>query len=246
MPNHAIRRQTVRLQFLPDPDRLDFALPKDQICLLTDEGSPMTMKVAKSLIQQGWKVVVLSFPHALVTKPTIAEGINRVVMDGWSEDQLKWQLNTIADTYGPIGAFIHLNPSLEDYQNAGIQAPEVDKAIVQQVFLIAKHLKKSLTQPRSVGRACFLTVARLDGAFGLSQRLKFSAISAGLFGLTKTLNAEWESVFCRAIDLSPRLDFGQSAQCILAELHDPDRGIAEVAYGEQGRATLIAEVSTMS
>ncbi len=228
---------------MSDPDRLDFALPKDQLCLLTDEGSPITMKVAKSLIQQGWKVVVLSFPHALMTKSArLAEGINRVVMDSWSEDQLKWQLSTIADTYGSIGAFIHLNPSLEDYQNAGIHAPTADKAIVQQVFLIAKHLKKSLTQPRSMGRACFLTVARLDGAFGLSHRLNFSAISAGLFGLTKTLNAEWESVFCRAIDLSPHLDSDQSAQCILAELHDPDRCIAEVAYGDQGRSTLVAEV----
>jgi hypothetical protein len=204
----------------------------------------MTMKLAHSLIQQGWKVVVLSFPHALMTKSSgVSEGVNRVVMDSWSEDQLKWQLNAIADTYGAIGAFIHLNPSLEDYQNAGVRAPEADKAIVQQVFLIAKHLKKSLSQPRSVGRACFLTVARLDGAFGLSHRLNFSAISAGLFGLTKALNAEWESVFCRAIDLSPRLDFDQSAQCILAELHDPNRGISEVAYGEEGRSTLIAEAS---
>lgn len=207
----------------------------------------MTMKVAQSLNQQGWKVVVLSFSHALMTRSAkVPEGINRVVMDSWSEDQLKWQLNTIADTYGAIGAFIHLNPSLEDYQNAGIHAPDADKAIVQQIFLIAKHLKKSLTQPRSIGRACFLTVARLDGALGLSHQINFSAISAGLFGLTKTLNAEWESVFCRAIDLSPHLDFDQSAQCVLAELHDPDRCITEVAYGDEGRATLIAEVAGSS
>ena len=39
---------------------------------------------------------------------------------------------------------------------------------------------------------------------------RFGAVDGGLFGLTKTLNLEWESVFCRALDLSPDLDAAQS------------------------------------
>ncbi len=203
----------------------------------------MTLKLAQSLLQQGWKVVVLQFPPPLITPASpLAKGLPRVVMDDWSEDHLKWQLTTIAQTFGPIGAFIHLNPPLPTHLSDGKPDHTTDQMIVKQVFLMAKHLKKSLTQSHPDGRSCFLTVARLDGAFGLSQRLDFSPISAGLFGLTKTLNAEWASVFCRAIDLNPHLAAEPSVQSILAELHDPNLGLTEVAYSDAGRMTLIAKV----
>ncbi|BDA71523.1 hypothetical protein CAL7716_056890 [Calothrix sp. PCC 7716] len=52
---------------------------------------------------------------------------------------------------------------------------------------------------------------------------------------------EWANVFCRAIDLSPQLDADTSARCIIAELHDPNRYLTEVAYGSHGRVTLIAK-----
>ena len=84
-------------------------------------------------------------------------------------------------------------------------------------------------------------MARLDGEFGLGQKTNFGAIGAGLFGLTKSLNQEWESVFCRAIDLSPDLDAETSAQHILAELHDPNLLVVEVGYNSQGRVTLVCE-----
>ena len=87
----------------------------------------------------------------------------------------------------------------------------------------------------------FWTVARLDGALGLSRDLDFNPIAGGLFGLTKTLNLEWPQVFCRAIDLHPGIAPDQVAQYVLAELHDPNRLIAEVGYGTQGRVTLVAD-----
>jgi hypothetical protein len=119
-----------------------------------------------------------------------------------------------------------------------IEFLEEDKAIVKQVFLMAKHLKQPLNSSADRGYSCFLTVSRLDGAFGLGENSNYSPIAGGLFGLTKTLNQEWQSVYCRAIDLSSNLDREQSAQCIFAELHDPNRCLLEVGYGDLGRVTL--------
>lgn len=186
--------------------------------------------------------MILRFPLGLIAGPSsVPDGAHGVVLDNLSEDHLKQQLTAIAETYGQIGAFIHLNPLLQDPHGDGLHYLDAEKAIVKHVFLIAKHLKKSLKKEATqAGHGCFLTVARLDGGFGLGQALNFSTISAGLFGLTKTLNNEWESVFCRAIDLHPGLESDRSVQCILTELHDPNRLITEVAYGTQGRVTLIA------
>ncbi|ARV57930.1 polyketide synthase [Nostocales cyanobacterium HT-58-2] len=238
--NNPLRRQ-VKLKTLPQPDFLDFTLPEGHVGLLTDDGSLTTSKLAQSLTQQGWKVVVLSFPQSLVSQHSpLPVGVHRVNLADLSEEHLQQQLATISTRYGSIGAFIHLNPLFEVSYNGKIPYLEQEKAIVKHVFLIAKHLKKSLNQATRYGRSCFCTVVRLDGAFGLGQNLNFGPISAGLFGLTKTLNWEWQQVFCRAIDLSPHLDAEESAHHIFAELHDPNRYITEVAYGSQGRVTLIS------
>lgn len=187
--------------------------------------------------------MVLSFPRFLIVEQSpLPEGISRVVLEDLSEDCLKQQLAAITATYGSIGAFIHLHPLLPVSENGGVCYLEADKAIVKQIFLMAKHLKQSLNQASGQGNSCFLTAARLDGAFGLQQNVKFSAIAAGLFGLTKSLNFEWKSVFCRALDLSPDLNAEQSAEAIIAELHDPNRNLTEVGYGSQGRTTLISEL----
>jgi hypothetical protein len=205
--------------------------------MLTDDHSPTTAKLAQSLVQRGWSVVVLSFPIAAPTP--LPAGVVRVSLTDWSEEHLKQQLTAIA-SLGAIGSFIHLNPVLPDDLGAGIHFLETEKQILKQVFLMAKHLKKTLNQAAIAGRSCFLTVSRLDGAFGLSQTRNFGAIGGGLFGLTKTLNAEWYSVFCRAIDLSPAMNDDQSVGAILAEMYDPDRYLQEVAYSHQVRQTLVA------
>lgn len=238
--NNPLRRQ-VKLKVLPQPDFLDFTLPEGHIGLLTDDGSLTTSQLAQILTDQGWKIVVLSFPLSLVPQHSpLPAGVNRVNLTDLSEEHLQQQLATISTKYGSIGAFIHLNPVFEVIRNGKIPYLEEEKAIVKHVFLMAKHLKKSLNEATYHGRSCFCTVARLDGAFGLGENVHFGPISAGLFGLTKTLNWEWQQVFCRAIDLSPQIDVEESARHIFAELHDPNRYITEVAYGCHGRVTLIS------
>jgi len=239
--DHNIVRSPVKLKTLCKPDFWDFTLPEGHISLLTDDGSSTTSKLAHALIEQGWKVIILSFPQSLIPQRSpLPVDLNRVVLADLSEEHLQQQLAEIATNYGPIGAFIHLNPVFDATRNGSIRYLEVEKTLVKHVFLIAKHLKKSLNEAAHYGRSCFCTVARLDGAFGLEHKENFGPISAGLFGLTKSLNWEWQQVFCRAIDLSPTIDAENSAHNIIAELHDPNLYLAEVAYGSQGRVTLIS------
>ncbi|MEH1841761.1 MAG: beta-ketoacyl synthase N-terminal-like domain-containing protein [Nostoc sp.] len=239
---HNIQRHPVKLKNLAQPDYLDFTLAEGHIGLITDDGSLTTYKLTESLIEKGWKVVVISFPQSLIAQQTpLPTGVTRVTLANLSEEHLQQQLQAIASHCGAIGAFIHLHPMFVSNHTGSISYNEQEKAIVKHVFLMAKHLKPSLNEAAKHGRSCFCTVAHLDGAFGLDYKVNFGAIGAGLFGLTKTLRWEWPKVFTRAIDLSPRLDAKQSVHNIIAELHDPNLYISEVGYGSQGRVTLIAD-----
>ncbi|MEQ8970427.1 MAG: hypothetical protein RIE73_08535 [Coleofasciculus sp. C1-SOL-03] len=219
---------------LPVPDFWDFPLPDSRTCLLTDDGSLTTPRLAQLLTERGWQVVVLSFPVSIIgERSPLPQGVNRMTLTDWSEEQLQHQLALICETYGSIAAFIHLHPVPE--RNASVPS---EMSILKSVFLLAKHLKRSLNQAARTGRSFFLTVARLDGELGLGANPNFSTLCGGLFGLTKTLNLEWEGVFCRGIDLSPQLDAQRSAQCIMDELHDPNSLILEVGYNSHNRVTL--------
>ena len=220
---------------MPEPDWLEFDFPPGQIILLSDNGSPLAAPLAQSLTQQGAKIVMLSFLHSLTPETSFSKGFDRVVLEEGRE--IDSQLKAIANKYGSIGTFIHLHPPMTKAQDDSYQKQEA--AILKQVFFLAKHLKVSLNQAAKQGRSCFLTVAHLDGEFGLSGERDFSATAGGLFGLTKALRWEWNSVFCRAIDLDPDLESSVAVKHIMAELHDPNRLVAEVAYGVKGRTTLM-------
>jgi hypothetical protein len=161
--NHNIVRGLIRLKAQQSPDFLDFTLPEFSVGLITDDGSLTTSKLAQSLIERGWKVVVLSFPEFLVAKRSpLPEGITRVVLKDLSEEHLKQQLAVISTNYGSIAAFIHLNPASRDNQSKDMHYLEAEAALVKQVFLIAKHLKQPLNRAARQGRSCFITVAHLD------------------------------------------------------------------------------------
>lgn len=198
---------------------------------MIDDGSPLTGKLAQTLTQQGWQVVVISFLQFLKPEVSLPEAINRVVIENSeSEADLQQQLQAIASQYGSVAAAIYLHP----------QPPnrEEEHSMLKQVFFLAKYLKSTLEKASQQGSSCFITVAHLDGELGTSGHGK-SAIAGGLFGLTKALRWEWSSVFCRAIDLGSDLDTSTSVEHIIAELHDPNRLIAEVGYSSKGRTTLV-------
>ncbi|WP_404790305.1 hypothetical protein [Altericista sp. CCNU0014] len=215
------------------------AFPAPVVCLLTDDGSATTARLADALAQQGTTVVVLSFPLALVPhRSSLPEGAVRVELADLTEAHLQHQLATLMSTYGPIDTFIHLHPRSPLLSGDDRASAKAEKTLLQQVFLLAKHLKQPLATAARTRRSCFLSAAWLDGTFGLSRQGDFSAIAGGVFGLTKSLAREWPAVFCRAIDFSPELETDRVARAILAELHDPNLAIAEVGYSAAGRATL--------
>lgn len=235
--DHNIKCFRVKLEPLSTPDYLDFTLSEGQICLLTDDGSHTSISLAKSLSERGWKVVLLSFPEFVISQRLpLPTGISRVVLADLSEEHLQKHLAAISHNFGAIAVFIHLHPSIKDSSSL-----ESAKAILKHVFLLAKHLKKSLNQAATQGRSCFLSVTRLDGKLGIGEITDFGVISGGLFGLSKTLNLEWEGVFCRALDLSPNFEAASAAQLIIAELHDPNRLLTEVGYSLNSRITLVGE-----
>jgi acyl transferase domain-containing protein len=249
-PQSPISTSTISLKTLPSPDALEFAFPQGRTCLITDDGSPLTAQLATALQGRGWPVVVLNLPAAAVpTWSDLPEGIARVAVEAMGEESLAARLAEAARSYGPIGTFIHLAPysaqaapysaqAAPASPQGGLTFLDAEKADLKEVFLIAKCLKADLNQAAQTGRAAFVTVTHLDGQFGLGAGGNSTPVLGGLNGLVKTLNLEWENVFCRAIDLSPNLEPEQAVDCVLAELHDPNRLVTEVGYGPQGRCTV--------
>ena len=234
--------QAVRLKSLPGPDYLEAAPPPSHVCLITDDGTRTPARLAQALAGEGWHPVILNWlPQVNHTGELLPEGVARLDLGDTSETSLEQALNTITGKYGPIGGFIHLSPATRTEGANGLPFDEAEDRQVKQVFLLAKHLKNPLNQAATQGRACFLTVAHLDGSLGLGQQNDFGAVGGGLFGLTKSLGQEWPGVYCRALDLSPALDAEQAANAILSELHDPNRLLVEVGYSPAGRVTLVSE-----
>ncbi|MEJ5311420.1 MAG: phosphopantetheine-binding protein [Anaerolineae bacterium] len=135
---HGIARREARLRALPAPDLLQVTLPEGHICLITDDGTPLTAALTDALTARGWRVVV--WPHASDAA----------------------QVASILEAHGPIAAFIHLNPPGD---NALFSA--ADEARLKDVFLLAGRLKPTLTDSARRGWAAWMTVTRLDGALGL-------------------------------------------------------------------------------
>ena len=237
-----MQRSFLRLKSLPEPDFLDFTWPENSVALVTDDGTDATPALVRALAGLDWKVVVLNFPNEIVGKVSrLPAGVSRVTLADMDEEELQRKLDEVAQNHGPISAFIHVHPPSTAELNGSIHFPEADRAIVRQVFLAAKHLKEPLNQASRTSRSIFMAVVRLDGEFGLGENILFSPVTGGLFGLVKTLNLEWEPVFCRAVDVSPQLDAGKLAEAVVAELHDPNRLVVEVAYNLNGRSTLAVE-----
>jgi len=234
-----IRRGVAVLKTLPEPDYMDVNIADGHICLLTDDGTEATTALASALVQRGLHPVVLAFPESLICgQPALPDGVTRVTLADSSEEHLQQKLAELKQKHGKPAVVIHMNPSC---------SPESQKTIVKTVFLLAKHLKDTLTAAARQGRAAFMTVVRLDGEFGLGKNIDFEPVSGGLFGLVKSLNLEWDAVFCRGIDLSPDLNAQQSAARIVAELHDPNRLVTEVAHTAERRTTLeVVEASEVA
>lgn len=101
-------------------------------------------------------------------------------------------------------------------------------------LLLARDTQQRLERAAAKGRAAFLVVTRLDGLLGFDGVDRGTALLGGLPGLVKTLAIEAPSVFCRAVDLAPSLPDERCAELLLAELHDAQPNLPDVAYDAAG------------
>ncbi len=87
---------------------------------------------------------------------------------------------------------------------------------------------------RQGAAAVFMTVARLDGRFGLTPEGSLAdTASGGLAGLTKTVRHEWPELTCKAVDVAADLSVEAAAEALFAELmHD---GPLECGLSASGR-----------
>ena len=95
---------------------------------------------------------------------------------------------------------------------------EVSEQRLKHAFALTKRVGPMLREAAAEGGALFVTVSRMDGAFGLTGG-RFDAVQGGLAGLTKTVAREWPALGCKALDVSASWgDGGQVAAAIVSEL----------------------------
>jgi acyl carrier protein len=233
-------RGVVMLKSLPEPDHLEVPVAKGHICLVMDDGTDLTPALTDKLAGEGKDVVVLRLPESLVAQRPLPAHVRCAQLSDWSEAGIQSTLNTLQKEYGPVAVFIHMDLMA----SASDDHSEREEIIVETIFLIAKLLKATLNTASQEGFAAFMTVTHLDGELGLASSGNVEPLSGAFFGLVKTLNLEWDNVFCRAVDLEPGMDVQTAASLIMAEMHDPNRLISEIGYHSGERATLAVERPT--
>ena len=78
---------------------------------------------------------------------------------------------------------------------------EASEQRLKHAFALTKRVGPLLKEAAAAGGALFVTVSRMDGAFGLTGGA-FDAVQGGLAGLTKTVAREWPALRCKALDVS--------------------------------------------
>ncbi|MCH7959606.1 MAG: SDR family NAD(P)-dependent oxidoreductase, partial [Candidatus Hydrogenedentes bacterium] len=121
-----------------------------------------------------------------------------------------------------------------------IVAPEIgaDDVFLTRAFERVQSAAPLLLQEGNREGAFFVTVSRLDGAFGLKERGgDMDGCSGGLAGLAKTASHEWPEVSCKAIDIDhEHTDYAEAAEHVVNEvLH---AGPAEIGIDAQGLYSL--------
>ncbi len=109
-----------------------------------------------------------------------------------------------------------------------------DDSFLKNGFKLLKQMAPGLKRASREGGALFVTVSRLDGAFGCKEGSPIvDPLSGGLAGLSKTARYEWPDVTCKAIDLGIFPNQTDAAAAVSAELFI--NGPVEVGLTPEGR-----------
>ncbi|MFD4596527.1 SDR family NAD(P)-dependent oxidoreductase [Streptomyces sp. NPDC058464] len=228
-----IGRGHAALLDLPVPDRLVGAYPQGATALVVDDGSEVAQAVAARLAGNGWLVRLLRLPGV----PQRVAGVADLPLTGWGATELAARV----DELGADPLHLAVTFAAAD----GLPWAEGVRRLAH-TLLTARHLVAPLTAAAATGhRAAFVTVTRLDGAFGLTGVAEDAAPAGGVGGLVKTLAVEAPELFCRAVDLAPGLDADGAAGLVLEELYDAGRGPVQVGRDGARRVALtLAEAAT--
>jgi acyl carrier protein/NADP-dependent 3-hydroxy acid dehydrogenase YdfG len=224
-PGAGIGRAQAALVELPTPDRLVDAYPKGSGTLIVDDGSELAAALAGRLTQTGTRVHVLRLPGV----PQRISGVKDHALSGWGVTELAEQLEVVlADR---INLVLDLSATHHDDFTAGTRR-------LAHTLLVAKHAVEALNTAADAGRAAFVTVTRLDGAFGLTGVAEHLAPAAGVAGLVKTLAVEAPRLFCRSVDLAPQLTAEAGAALVLAETQDAATDATQAGHDGSRRVGL--------
>jgi acyl transferase domain-containing protein/NAD(P)-dependent dehydrogenase (short-subunit alcohol dehydrogenase family) len=114
----------------------------------------------------------------------------------------------------------------------------IDSTFIDGSFRTIRVAGPALLRSGQRGGASLLTVARLDGSFGLGGLAReLDPASGALAGLAKTAGQEWPGVHCKAVDLDTA--FGSSVQAAAGIVDEfLTGGPAEVGLGARGRSAI--------
>jgi len=232
----SLERTPVQLKKLPQPDQLILSPDSERPLILSDDGTEFTAEAAAQLSDQGWKVVIWSYPEELCPADgsELSENFPVVRQSEPGAAGIQAALDEIRSTHGSPAGFIHLHQAPSD--SAELFSP-LEGDLIKQVFLMCGALKTDLNDPANSGRNMLLIVLRGEGDLSINGGNEFQE-GSGLAGLAKTLRWEWPDVFCRYIDLSRELKNEPAACSLIAEIQDPDRNLVEVGISPTDRQTI--------
>jgi NAD(P)-dependent dehydrogenase (short-subunit alcohol dehydrogenase family)/acyl carrier protein len=113
-----------------------------------------------------------------------------------------------------------------------------DDVFLKNALFGLQHSGPALHAAAQRAGALFITVSRLDGAFGLGELdVERDPLDGGLAGLVKTAGHEWPDVHCKALDLAD--DFASSEEAAAAIVEEMFlAGPVEVGLTRDRRYTL--------
>ncbi|ANE76720.1 Erythronolide synthase, modules 3 and 4 [Dickeya solani] len=234
---HGVGRYDVVQQPLPLPDRLPQAFAAARTWLVIDEEGQTPTALLQQLAQHGqrtvWMTVLPAAPKGKKRRKSSA-ALTLVQPDAAALDDA---IATLEAQHGAIGGVIYLQAARPAVKQLREVFRPQDYSAVETLFLLARRLQPSLTQ---ADNGYFLVVARGDGELGTAQRQMLPVVTGGVTGLTKALNIEWKSVFCRTVDIAASLGDEAVARIVCEELQDSNQTIGEVGRPAGGERMTLA------
>ena len=226
---------------LAPPDILHCLLPKNPLCLITDDGSDLTPKLTGELIKLGWKTAVIRYAgtseFAQKKRKPLPKQTLLIDLTSSEEPELQSVFKNLETEHGKIGGLINLNPASST--SGSLRLEDEENMFLRNTFIAAKNAASSLKKSSNSEnlRRLFVSVCRMDGQLGMGSG-EYSPVISGLSGLVKTASVEWPEVFCRFVDLHPNLSTEKATNCIIQEMYDPDSNIKEIGYFQSNKSAL--------